>query len=104
MIELSNNLFLTANYEADPLNERVIVLVKHKEGVKISGLPSPWRERFITFSIDNKNFLFPESGTTKVAMVGIPATSLASSNNFRKLLSILSKFSKCRHARSINHP
>ena len=57
-IALLNNSFLPANYEADSLLQKVIGLVKNKEGARVSRLPSPWRERFNTFSVDQNNFLY----------------------------------------------
>ena len=57
-IAFINKSFLPANYEADKLLQKVIELVKTREGAKISRLPNPWRERFAAFSVDEKNFLY----------------------------------------------
>ena len=57
-INFINQSFLPANYEADKLLQKVIVLVKNREGAKISRLPNPWRERFTAFSVDERNFLY----------------------------------------------
>lgn len=57
-INFINKSFLPANYEADKTLQKVIELVKRREGAKISRLPNPWRERFNAFSVDDQNFLY----------------------------------------------
>ena len=53
-----NEAFLPANYEADKNLQKVINLVKTREGGgEISRLPSPWREKFNSLSVDQRNFL-----------------------------------------------
>ena len=37
--------------------QKIITLVKSKEGAKISRLPAPWREKFNSFRIDDRDFL-----------------------------------------------
>ena len=54
----NNDSFLPANYEADKMLQKVIQLVKMKEGAKISRLPAPWREKFISFSVDSRKYLY----------------------------------------------
>ena len=49
VIDKINDSFLPANYEA----EKMLQLVKMKEGTKISLWPAPWRKKFNTFSVDS---------------------------------------------------
>ena len=58
VIDKINDLFLPANYEADKKVQKVIQLVKKKEGAKISRLPAPWCEKFNFFSVDSQNYLY----------------------------------------------
>ena len=44
MIDKTNEAYLPANYEADKVLQKVIQLVKTREGSKISRLPAPWTE------------------------------------------------------------
>ena len=53
-----NDSYLLANYEADKMLQKVVQLVKIKEGAKISRLPAPWREKFDSFSVDSRNYLY----------------------------------------------
>ena len=52
---------LPANYEADKNLQKVISLVKNREGGKIWRLPSPWREKFTSLSVDQRNFLYMDN-------------------------------------------
>ena len=56
VIDKINDSYLPANYEADKMLQKVIQLVKTKEGAKISRLPAPWREKFNSFSVDSRNY------------------------------------------------
>ena len=58
VIDKINDSYLPANYEADKMLQKVIQLVKTKEGAKISRLPAPWREKFNSFSVDSRNYLY----------------------------------------------
>ena len=57
-IDKINQAYLPANYEADKVLQKVIQLVKTREGSKISRLPAPWREKFNAFSVDHRNYLY----------------------------------------------
>ena len=58
IIDKINQAYLPANYEADKVLQKVIQLVKTREGSKISRLPAPWREKFKAFSVDHRNYLY----------------------------------------------
>ena len=58
VIDKINDSYLPANYEADKMLQKIIQLVKSKEGAKISRLPAPWREKFSSFSVDSRNYLY----------------------------------------------
>ena len=58
IIEKINEAYLPANYEADKVVQKVIQLVKTREGSKISTLPAPWREKFNAFSVDHRSYLY----------------------------------------------
>ena len=58
IIDKINQAYLPANYEADKVLQKVIQLVKTREGSKISRLPAPWREKFNAFSVDHRNYLY----------------------------------------------
>ena len=58
IIDKINEAFLPANYEADKVVQKVIQLVKTREGSKISRLPAPWREKFNAFSVDHRTYLY----------------------------------------------
>ena len=60
-IKLLNEKLLPANYVADKLIQRVISLVKTYNKTGVSRLPSPWREKFQSFSIDDKNLLYMDN-------------------------------------------
>ena len=53
-----NEAIRPANYEADKQLQKIIPLVKTREGGKISRLPSPWREKFNSLSVNEKNILY----------------------------------------------
>ena len=53
-----NDSYMPANYEADKMLQKIIQLVKSKKGAKISRLPAPWREKFSSFSVDSRNYLY----------------------------------------------
>ena len=58
VIDKINDSYLPANYEADKMLQKVIHLIKSKEGAKIFRLPAPWREKFNSFSVDSGNYLY----------------------------------------------
>ena len=58
IIDKINEAYLPANYEADKVVQKVIQLVKTREGSKISTLPAPWREKFNAFSVDHRSYLY----------------------------------------------
>ena len=58
IIDKISQAYLPANYEADKVLQKVIQLVKTREGSKISQLPAPWREKFNAFSVDHRNYLY----------------------------------------------
>ena len=60
-IKLLNEKLLPANYVADKLIQRVISLVKTYNKTGISRLPSPWRVKFQSFSVDDKNLLYMDN-------------------------------------------
>ena len=60
-IKLLNEKLLPANYVADKLIQRVISLVKTYNKTGVSRLPSPWREKFQSFSIDDKNLFYMDN-------------------------------------------
>ena len=60
-IKLLNEKLLPANYCADKLIQRVIKLVKKYNKTGVTRLPSPWREKFQTFSIDERGFLYTDN-------------------------------------------
>ena len=72
IIEKLNDSYLPANYQADKMLQKVISLVKSREGAKISRLPAPWREKFNSLSIDERGFLYMDEGLV------IPASLRAS--------------------------
>ena len=51
-----NHAYSPANYKAAKMLQKVIQLVKTREGAKISRLPAPWREKFNTFSVEQLNY------------------------------------------------
>ena len=59
-IKLLNEKLLPANYFADKTIQRVIA-TKHYNKTAVSRLPSPWREKFQSFSTDDRNFLYMDN-------------------------------------------
>ena len=53
-----NQIYIQANYEADKTIQKVIKLVKEKNTAVISRLPPPWREKFTSFSVDERGLLY----------------------------------------------
>ena len=72
IVEKMNDSYLPATYQADKMIQKVIALVKSREGAKIARLLAPWREKFNSLSIDNKGFLYMDE------RLGIPANLRAS--------------------------
>ena len=60
-IKLPNEKLLPANYFADKTKQRVIAIVKNYNKTAVSRLPSPWREKFQSFSTDDRNFLYMDN-------------------------------------------
>ena len=60
-IKLLNEKLLPANYNADKLIQKVIGLVKKYNKTGVTRLPSPWREKFHSFSLDEKEFLYMDN-------------------------------------------
>ena len=58
IIDKINQAYLPANYEADKVLQKIIQLVKTREGSKSSRLPAPWREKINAFSVDHRNYLY----------------------------------------------
>ena len=52
-IKLLNKKILPANYFADKTKQRVIAIVKNYNKTAVNRLPSPWREKFQSFSTDD---------------------------------------------------
>ena len=52
---------MPANYSADKLIQRVIRLVKNYNKTGVTRLPSPWREKFRAFSLDEREFLYMDN-------------------------------------------
>ena len=57
-IRLINEKMLPANHAADKIIQRLIALVKNHGKTGICRLPSPWREKFPSFSVNEKGFLY----------------------------------------------
>ena len=57
IIDKMNNACLPANIDADKMLQKVIQLLKTREGAKISSLPAIWLEKCNTFSVDQRNHL-----------------------------------------------
>ena len=53
-----SNVYVQANCESDKTIQKVIRLVKDRNSSVISRLPPPWREKFNSFSVDEKGLLF----------------------------------------------
>ena len=62
--KLLNEKLLPANYAADMNIQRVISIQKNYNRTAVSRLPSPWRENFQSFSLDDNNFVYMVSYMT----------------------------------------
>ena len=60
-IRVLNDKLLPANYAAEKTSQRVIAFLKNHNKTGISRLPSPWRKKFQSFSINDKEFLFMDN-------------------------------------------
>ena len=60
-IKQLNEKLLPANYCADKLIQRVIRLVKNYNKTGVTRLPTPWREKVQTFSLDERGFLYTDN-------------------------------------------
>ena len=50
-----------ANYHADKTVQKVISIVKNYNRTAVSRLPSPWREKFQSFSVDERDCLYMDN-------------------------------------------
>ena len=60
-IKLLNEKLLPANYNTDKLIRKVIGLVKKYNTTGVTRLPPPWRGKFHSFSLDEKEFLYMDN-------------------------------------------
>ena len=60
-IQLLNEKLLPANYHADKTVQKVISIVKNYNRTAVSRLPSPLREKFQSFSVDERDFLYMDN-------------------------------------------
>ena len=60
-IKALNEKLLPTNYSADKLIQRVVRLVKSYNKTDVTRLPSPWREKFQAFSLDEREFLYMDN-------------------------------------------
>ena len=60
-LQLLNEKLLPANYHADKTIQKVISIVKNYNRTPVSRLPSPWREKFQSFSVDEREFLYMDN-------------------------------------------
>ena len=60
-IRMINEKLLPANYDADEIIQRVIALVKNHNKTGISRSPSPWRVKFQSFFVKEKDFLYTDN-------------------------------------------
>ena len=60
-IKLLNEKLLPANYFSDKTIQPVIAIVKNYNKTAVSRLPSLWREKFQSFSTDDRNFLYMDN-------------------------------------------
>ena len=60
-LQLLNEKLLPANYHADKTIQKVISIVKSYNRTAVSRLPSPWREKFQSFSVDERVFLYMDN-------------------------------------------
>ena len=80
VIDKIKESYLPAKYEADKMLQKIIHLVKTKEVAKISRLPAPGREKFNSFSIDSRNYLYMDERLV------IPTNLRASNHELNPLL------------------
>ena len=59
-IDKINESILPANCEADKQLQKIMHLVKTREGENLE-VASPWRETFNSLSVDNRNFLYMDN-------------------------------------------
>ena len=52
--------YIHANYEEDRHLQKLIKLVKSKDSAQIARLPTPWKEQFTSFNLDNNNLLYKD--------------------------------------------
>ena len=60
-LQLLNEKLLPANYHADKTIQKVISIVKNYNRTAVSRLPSPWRGKFQSFSVDEREFLYMDN-------------------------------------------
>ena len=60
-IKLLNEKMLPANYAADKNIQRVIAIIKKYNKSAVNRLPPPWREKFQSFSLDSRDFLYMDN-------------------------------------------
>ena len=61
LIRALNEMLLPANYAANKIIQKIIALVKNYNRTAVSRLPSPWREKFQSFSRDEREFLYMDN-------------------------------------------
>ena len=60
-IRTLNEKLLPANYAVDKTIQKFIAIVKSYNRTAVSRLPSPWREKFQSFSLDERGFLYMDN-------------------------------------------
>ena len=60
-IMLLNEKMLPANYAADKTIQRVIAIIKKYNKTAVNRLPPPWREKFQSFFLDSRDFLYMDN-------------------------------------------
>ena len=60
-IQFLNEKLLPANYHAGNTVQKAISIVKNYNRTAVSRLPSPWREKFQSFSVDERDFLYMDN-------------------------------------------
>ena len=60
-IRALNEKPLPANYAADKTIQKIIALVKNYNRTAVSRLPFPWREKFLSSSLDEREFLYMDN-------------------------------------------
>ena len=56
-----NEKLLPANYAADKTIQKIIAIIKSYNRTAVSRLPSPWRQNFQSFSLDERGFLYRDN-------------------------------------------